>query len=158
VGEQPHADLRRLVAGRELRGHGDRRACPGARGAAGLPRRRSATVGSLALAVSGAGLACAALPLDRPAGDPAELASWIGSWHAAVHAAGFAAAALGGLVALVAIALAARGVSARLARASALVAAVATISLAVPSALGWYGFLAGFFGWTALLAAEGVRG
>jgi hypothetical protein len=117
-----------------------------------LPRRRSAAVGAAGLAVAGAGLLCAALPLDPPSGDPGELGSWIGSWHAGVHAAGFAAAALGGLVALVGIALATRGVSARVARTSTLVAAVSTVSVAMPGAIGWYLFLLAFFGWTAMLA------
>ncbi len=117
-----------------------------------LPRRRSASVASGALALAGAGLALAALPLDHPTGDPAELAAWVGSWHAVVHVAGFAAAALGGVVALVATAIAARGVSPRLAHASALVAVASTVALALPGALGWYAFLAGFFGWTAMLS------
>jgi hypothetical protein len=120
-----------------------------------LPRRRSAGVGIAALALAGAGLVSAALPLDRPSGDPAELASWVASWHAGVHVAGFAAAALGGVAALVAIALATRGVSRRVSRASALVALVSAASLAIPGAIGWYAFLAGFFGWTAMLARYG---
>jgi hypothetical protein len=118
-----------------------------------LPARRSAQVGATGLALAGAGLVCAALPLDRPSGDPAELASWVGSWHATVHVAGFAAAALGGIVALAGTALAARAARPRLARGSALVALVSAGSLALPGALGWYAFLAAFFGWTATLAA-----
>jgi len=117
-----------------------------------LPARRSATVAAGALAVAGAGLVAAALPLDHPAGDPAELSSWIGSWHALVHMTGFVTAAAGGITAVVAVALAARGTATRLARGSAAVAAVSLLSLALPGALGWYGFLAAFFGWTAVVA------
>ena len=69
-----------------------------------------------------------------------------------MHVAGFAAAGLGGAVALVATAIAAKGVSTRLARASALVAVGSAAALALPGALGWYAFLAGFFGWTAMLS------
>jgi hypothetical protein len=122
---------------------------------AGLPRRRSATVGVFALAVAGAGLAFAALPLDHPAGDPSQPGSWIGSWHAAIHMAGFVAAAAGGITAVVATALATRGVAPRLSRASTAVAAVSTLSLALAGAVGWYVFLAAFFGWTSMLARPG---
>ena len=121
---------------------------------ADLPARRSATVAAGALAVAGAGLVAAALPLDHPAGDPSDLSSWVGSWHALVHMAGFAAAAAGGITAVVAVALAARGAAPRVARGSAAVAAVSLGSLALPGAIGWYGFLAAFFGWTAALAAS----
>jgi hypothetical protein len=117
-----------------------------------LPARRSATVAAGALAVAGAGLVAAALPLDHPAGDPAELSAWVGSWHALVHVTGFAAAAVGGITAVVATALAARAEAPGLARASAAVAVLSMLSLALPGALGWYGFLAAFFGWTAALA------
>jgi hypothetical protein len=96
----------------------------------------------------------AALPLDHPAGDPAELSSWIGSWHALVHMTGFVTAAAGGITAVVAVALAARGTATRLARGSAAVAAVSLLSLALPGALGWYGFLAAFFGWTAVVTGS----
>jgi hypothetical protein len=122
-----------------------------------LPRRRSATVAACALAVAGAGFICAALPLDQPAGDPSQLGSWVGSWHATAHVAGFAAAAVGGISAVAAVALATRSVSPRLSRVSAAVALVSILSLAVPGAVGWYAFLAAFFGWTAMLAAGGVR-
>jgi Protein of unknown function (DUF998) len=121
---------------------------------ASLPRRRAASVAVAGLVIAGAGMLCAAVPLDRPAGDPAELASWVGSWHAGVHVAGFGAAALGGLVAIVGTALAARGASPGLSRVSTLVAVVSLASLALPGALGWYAFLAGFFGWTAALAVR----
>ena len=117
-----------------------------------LPRRRSATVAVAALGIAGAGMLLAALPLDHLAGDPARLASWVGSWHAALHVAGFAAAGLGGLVAVAGTALAARGVSPRLSRMSTTVAVVAVASLALPGAVGWYAFLAAFFSWTAVLA------
>jgi Protein of unknown function (DUF998) len=123
----------------------------------GLPERRSATLATAGLAVAGVGLLGAALPLDQPSGDPAELGSWIGSWHAAVHGAGFLAAALGGLAAVVGVALAARGVSARLSRLSGLTAAVSALSLAVPGAVGWYLFLGTFFCWTSVLAAGSVE-
>ena len=32
-------------------------------------------------------------------------------------------------------------------------AAASVLSLALPGAIGWYGFLAAFFGWTGALAA-----
>lgn len=117
-----------------------------------LPAGRSAAVGVGGLGLAGAGLVCAALPLDRPSGDPAELASWVGSWHAAAHVAGFLAAAVGGIAAVASVALAAGGSSPRLARVSAAVAAVSVVSLALPGALGWYAFLAAFFSWTPMLA------
>ena len=128
-----------------------------------LPARRSATVASGALALAGAGLVAAAVPLDHPAGDPAELSAWLGSWHALVHMTGFVAAAVGGITAVIGVALAARGAAPGLARGSAAVAAVSILSLALPGAIGWYGFLAAFFGWTAALAANrpvqvGARG
>jgi hypothetical protein len=106
------------------------------------------------LGLAGVGLVAAALPLDHPSGDPAELSSWLGSWHALVHMTGFLAAAAGGITAVVAVALAARGVTPRLPRASTAVAAVSVLSLALPGAVGWYGFLAAFFGWTAAVAAR----
>ena len=121
-----------------------------------LPARRSATVAFGGLVLAGAGLVAAALPLDHPAGDPGELSSWLGSWHAVVHMTGFMAAAAGGLSAVVAVALAARGVTPRLSRASAAVAVVSVLSLALPGAIGWYGFLAAYFGWTAALAGGGL--
>jgi hypothetical protein len=122
--------------------------------AAALPARRTATVATAGLALAGAGLVCAALPLDQPSGDAAELGSWIGSWHAAVHVAGFLAAAVGGLAAVVGVAFAARGTSPRLARLSAFTAAGCALSLALPGAVGWYGFLGAFFAWTSMLAAR----
>jgi len=121
-----------------------------------LPVRRSATVAAGALALAGAGLVAAGVPLDHPAGDPADLSSWIGSWHAVVHMTGFLAATAGGITAVVAVALAARGVTPRLSRASTAVAAVSVLSLALPGAVGWYGFLAAFFGWTAAVAGGGL--
>ena len=117
-----------------------------------LPTRRSAAVAVGGLGVAGAGLVCAALPLDHPAGDPAELASWVGSWHAVAHIAGFVAAAVGGIAVVASVALATRDSSPRLARVSAAVAAVSVVSLALPGALGWYAFLAAFCSWTAMLA------
>jgi hypothetical protein len=116
------------------------------------PAWRSAAVAVGGLRLAGAGLACAALPLDHPVGDPAELASWVGSWHAVAHMAGFVAAAVGGIAAVAALALATRRSSPRLARVSGAVAAVSVVSLALPGALGWYAFLAAFFSWTAMLA------
>jgi Protein of unknown function (DUF998) len=116
-----------------------------------LPAGRSATVAVRGLRLAGAGLVCAALPLDHPAGDPSELASWVGSWHAVAHMAGFVAAAVGGIGAVASLALATRRSSPRLARVSAAVAAVSVVSLALPGALGWYAFLGAFFSWTAML-------
>jgi hypothetical protein len=49
-------------------------------------------------------------------------------------------------------ALAARGVLPGLSRASAAVAAIGVLSAALPGAIGWYAFLAAFFGWTGALA------
>jgi hypothetical protein len=69
---------------------------------------------------------------------------------------GFLAAAAGGITAVVAVAIPARGAAPGLARASAAEAAVSVLSLGFPGAIGWYGLLAAFFGWTAAVAA-GLR-
>jgi len=115
---------------------------------------RGAQPADAGLAVAGVGLLSAALPLDRPSGSPAELGSWIGSWHASVHVAGFLAAGIGGLVAVVGVAVAARGESPRLSRLSTLTAVLCSAALALPGAVGWYAFLAAFFCWTSVLAAR----
>ena len=70
--------------------------------------------------------------------------------------AGFLTAAVAGITALVATAIAARTPAPGLARASTAVAAVSVLSMALPGAIGWYGFLAAFFGWTAVLAGGGL--
>jgi hypothetical protein len=117
-----------------------------------LPRRRATTVALVGLAAAAAGLVCAALPLDSPAGDPAQIGSWVQSWHAAVHVVGFVAAGVGGVVAVVGVAVATRCVAPRTSLTSGLVAGVSLSALALPGSLGWYAFLAAFFGWTVMVA------
>jgi len=95
----------------------------------------------IALAACGAGMVAAAFPLDLPAGDPAELSSWVQGLPAAVHVAGFAVAGLAGLVAVAA---------SRRRRDLGLVAVLA-LAATLGGAVGWYGFLAGFFSWVAVL-------
>jgi hypothetical protein len=117
-----------------------------------LPRRRSSAAATIGLALTGCGLLGAAFPLDRPLGDPAALSSWVQSWHAAIHVGGFLLAGLGGLFALAAFAAATRREWRRLSRSCAILAGLLTITLALPSTVGWYLFLAGLFGWVATVA------
>jgi hypothetical protein len=70
-----------------------------------------------------------------------------------MHVAGFMAAGPGALVAMLGVAVGARGVAPRTSRASAIVAAVSLLGFALPGSLGWYGFLAAVFGWTVMVAA-----
>jgi hypothetical protein len=105
--------------------------------AAALPRGARPRL----MATAGAGLMAAALPLDRPDGDPGAMRSWVRSWPAALHAGGFL---LAGPAGVLAIASSRRG--ADVALAAGLAAATAGRTP------GWYTFLSGFFGWTWLLA------
>ena len=69
------------------------------------------------------------------------------------HVGGFMAAAdQEGLVAVIGVALATRGVARRTSRASAAVAGASALTLLIPGSLGWYAFLAAFFAWTAMVA------
>lgn len=111
--------------------------------AAALPRgmRRRA------LAACGTGLVAAAFPLDAPLGDPGSFPSWIRSWPAAVHTGGFVVAGIAGPIA---VAAARRRGDVGLAALLALVAAVGRTP-------GWYAYLAGFFGWTTVIARKVMR-
>lgn len=113
-----------------------------------LPRRRASTVAAAAVGLTGAGLLAAALPLDRPAGDPGELESWISSWHAGVHTAGFAIAGLAG------VAAAAWHAAATRSRASAIVAVALVAALLLPGATGWYAFVALFLIWVEIVVVR----
>src|SRR5688572_16786315 len=106
--------------------------------AAALPRGARSRL----LATCGAGLMAAALPLDRPDGDPSTLASWIRSWPAAVHAGGFVVAGSAGILAI--------GVS----RQSADVALASLLAAAAGGGRtpGWYAFVSSFFAWVTVLA------
>jgi hypothetical protein len=111
--------------------------------AAALPRGPRSAL----LTTCGVGLLAAALPLDRPDGDPGELGSWIRSWHAAVHAGGFVVAGPAGILAV--------GISGR--RPDVALATLLAGAATLGRALGWYCFLGGFFAWVSLLARRVAR-
>jgi hypothetical protein len=111
--------------------------------AAALPRggRR------VALAACGTGLVAAAFPLDLPVGDPGSPMSWVQSWPAVVHLDGFVVAGVTGLVAVAA--------SGR--RTDLGLAGLLGLAAATGRTPGWYAYLAGFFGWTTVLALKILR-
>ena len=106
--------------------------------AAALPRGARSGL----LATCGAGLVAAALPLDRPDGDPSELASWIRSWHGVVHAGGFVVSGAAGILAV--------GASGQ--RQDVAVAGLLAAAAGGGRTPGWYLFVTGFFTWVSLLA------
>ena len=73
--------------------------------------------------------------------------SWVQSWPAVVHVDGFFVAGAAGLAA---VAASRRRGDVRLAALLALVAAVGRTP-------GWYAYLAGFFGWTTVVALKVIR-
>jgi len=111
--------------------------------AAALPRGARSRL----LATCGAGLMAAALPLDRPDGDPGTLASWIRSWRAAVHAGGFVVAGSAGVLAI--------GVSRQ--RADVALASLLAAAAGGGRTPGWYAFVSGFFAWVTVLAGRVAR-
>ena len=111
--------------------------------AVALPRGLRA----VALAVCGAGLVGAGVPLDVPLGDPASLESWVRSWPAVVHAGGFAVAGLAGVVA----------VAASRRRTDQALAALLVLAAVLGGTPGWYAFLVAFFAWATVLAGRTVH-
>jgi hypothetical protein len=111
--------------------------------AAALPRGARSAL----LATCGAGLLAATFPLDRPDGDPGELASWIRSWHAVVHAGGFVVSGAAGILAI--------GVSGK--REDVAVAGLLAAAAVAGRTPGWYLFVTGFFTWVSRLAGRVAR-